>query len=237
MDRSTWQAVDSYLTGALHLDDEATRAAVQRSTEAGLPGIHVSAPQGKLLMVLALARRASRILEVGTLGGYSTIWLARSLASDGRLVTLELNPEHARVAQQNLERAGVAGQVEIRVGPAAASLQQLRTERSEPFDIIFIDADKPSNPVYLDHAIALSRPGTLIVVDNVVRQGRIADMEDDDPAVAASRELHVMLGNEPRVEATVIQTVGDKGYDGFALAVVLGSSPPATAPRPEEPSQ
>lgn len=237
MDRLTWQAVDGYLTETLHLDDEATREAVERSAAAGLPDIHVSAPQGKLLMVLGLAQRARRILEIGTLGGYSTIWLARSLLPDGRIVTLELNPEHARVAQENFEQAGVAGQIEIRVGRAADSLRQLRTERVEPFDLIFIDADKPSNPDYLEQAIGLSRPGTLIVIDNVVRQGRIADSGDVDPAVAASRELHTLLGSDPRIEATVIQTVGGKGYDGFALAAVLDHSPPGTAPGLEDPSQ
>lgn len=237
MDRSTWPTVDDYLARALRLGDDATRRAAEHSVAAGLPDIRVSAAQGKLLMVLGLSRGARRILEIGTLGGYSTIWLARSLAPGGRLVSLELKPEHARVARENLERAGVADRVEVREGPAADSLQRLRDEQGDPFDLIFIDADKPSNPEYLDSAIALARPGALILIDNVVRQGRVADPSDDDAAVAATRSLHEILGADPRVEATVIQTVGAKGYDGFALATVLDRGPTADTPRPEEPSQ
>lgn len=236
MDRSTWQSVDDYLAKTLRLEDDATSQAAEHSVAAGLPDIRVSAAQGKMLMVLGLSRGARRILEIGTLGGYSTIWLARSLAPGGRLISLELKAEHASVARQNLERAGMADRVEVREGPAAESLQALREERGEPFDLIFIDADKPSNPQYLEHAIALARPGTLIFIDNVVRQGRVADPADEDASVAATRRLHELLGNDPRIEATVIQTVGAKGYDGFALATVLDEGPTDT-PRPEEPSQ
>jgi len=237
MDRLTWQAVDEHLAGALRLEDDATRRAAEQSVTAGLPDIRVSAAQVKLLMVLGLSRGARRILEIGTLGGYSTIWLARSLAAGGHLVTLELKPEHARVARENLELAGVADRVEVREGPAMASLRALRDERAEPFDLIFIDADKPSNPEYLEHAIALSRPGTLILIDNVVRQGRVADPSDEDASVVATRRLHELLGSDARIEATVIQTVGAKGYDGFALATVLEQGVTADSPGPEEPSQ
>ena len=215
MDRLTWQAVDEHLAGALRLEDDATRRAAEQSVTAGPPDIRVSAAQGKLLMVLGLSRGARRILEIGTLGGYSTIWLARSLAAGGHLVTLELKPEHARVARENLELAGVADRVEVREGPAMASLRALRDERAEPFDLIFIDADKPNNPHYLDAALRLTRPGAVIVVDNVVRGGRVLHADDDDSrgvraAIAAANE-------DPRLEVAAIQTVGTKGWDGFAV--------------------
>lgn len=216
-----WDAVDMYFTGKLVAPDAALEAALKANAAAGLPSIDVAPNQGKLLHVLALTRGARRILEIGTLGGYSTIWMARALPTGGRLVTLEFAPRHAEVAQANLERAGLAGMVEIRVGPAADSLAQLDREAAEPFDMIFIDADKANNAVYLDWALKLAKVGTLIVVDNVVREGAIADAANTDPAIVGTRAMFERMAKEPRLVATAIQTVGSKGYDGFALAVVV----------------
>jgi predicted O-methyltransferase YrrM len=220
MNQERWTAVDDYLAEMYVPSDAALEAALIASREAGLPEIQVSPCQGKLLMLLAKLARATRILEVGTLGGYSTIWLARGLTPGGRLVTLELSPQHAAVAAENLRRAGVADHVEVRLGPAAESLRQLGVERCEPFDLIFLDADKASLPEYLDLSIKLSRPGTLIVADNVVRGGRILDSADPDPDVRGVRLFHERLAANPRVQATVIQTVGQKGYDGLAVSLV-----------------
>ena len=212
-----WRAVDDFITGMLVGPDPALDAALAANRAAGLPPIDVSPPQGKLLHLLARAIGARRVLEIGTLGGYSTIWLGRALGPDGRVVTLEREPRHAAVAADNLARAGLAEQVDIVVGPALETLSDL----DGPFDLVFVDADKPSKAAYLAQALRLSRPGALIVVDNVVRDGRVADPTDDDPAVVGSRRLTEALAAEPRLSATELQTVGTKGYDGFALALVL----------------
>jgi predicted O-methyltransferase YrrM len=220
MTQEQWTAVDRYLTDLFVPSDTALDAVLQASAAAGLPAIHVAPNQGKLLMLLARAQGARVILEIGTLGGYSTIWLARALPEGGRLVTLEVDPRHAVVARANFARAGLVGIVELRLGPALETLPQLVAEGSGPFDLIFIDADKPSYPDYLPWALALSRRGSLIVADNIVRQGAVADAASDDPAVLGVRRFNELLAAEPRVSATAIQTVGSKGYDGFALALV-----------------
>jgi predicted O-methyltransferase YrrM len=216
----TWKAVDDYFTSTLIPLDEALEATQRAAAAGGLPAISVSAPQGKLLHLLARSIGASRILEVGTLGGYSTIWLARAIPASGALITLELDPHHAEVARANIDGAGVGPRVEIRVGRAADSLEVLAAEEPAPFDLVFIDADKPSNAVYFDWALRLSHPGTVIVVDNVVRGGRVADAATADADVAGVHRLAEAMAAEPRVDATAIQTVGVKGYDGFVLAVV-----------------
>ncbi len=201
--------------------DPALEAALEAAAAAGLPPGEVSATQGKLLELLARVQGARTILELGTLGGYSTIWLARALPSGGRLVTLEADPAYAEVARANFVRAGLAEAVEVRVGPALETLPQLAAEGDGPFDLIFIDADKPSNPEYLEWALALSRPGTLIVADNVVRGGAVLDAGSNDPRVQGIRRFTELLAAEPRLSATAVQTVGVKGYDGFVLALVL----------------
>ena len=217
---SDWSAVDDYIAGQLLGPDAALEAALAHNAEAGLPAIDVSPVQGKLLHLLARGMGARRILEVGTLGGYSTIWLARALPEGGRLVTLELVPHHAETARTNLSRAGVEERVEIRVGPAAAQLEQMIAAGEAPFDFIFVDADKEGYPDYLRAAVRLSRPGTMIVFDNVVRAGGILDSDSDDPRIAGTRALFEALAAEPRLSATAIQTVGVKKWDGFALALV-----------------
>lgn len=214
-------AVDDYVAPRLANHDAALDAALSSSRAAGLPEIAVSPLQGRLLQVLARGVSATRVLEIGTLGGYSAIWLARALPAGGRLVTLEIDPRHAAVASENLRRAGVAELVEVIVGPALQTLPRLEAEGAGPFDLVFIDADKPSIPAYFEGALRLSRPGSLIVVDNVVRRGKLADAESRDDAVVGCRRLVELLGSEPRVAATVVQTVGVKGHDGFVLAVVL----------------
>jgi predicted O-methyltransferase YrrM len=216
----TWAAVDDYLAALVAPEDADLRAAAAASAQAGLPAIQVSPLQGKLLMLLARLSGAQRILEIGTLGGYSTIWLARGTGSRGRVITLELDPKHAEVARANLARAGLAARVEVRVGPAADSLARLAEEGAGPFDLVFIDADKPSNPEYLQATLRLSRPGTLIIADNVVRSGGIIDEASADAAIAATRRFHQMVAADSRLDATVVQTVGSKGYDGFTLAIV-----------------
>jgi len=216
-----WTAVDSYIHDTVARNDEALNAAVKANAAAGLPTIDVTASQGKFLHVLALAKGAKRVLEVGTLGGYSTIWLARALPRGGRVVTLEYEPKHAEVARANLKRAGLAKKVEIHVGAAADSLARLHGEGARPFDLIFIDADKPNNAIYLDWALKLAKPGTLIVVDNVVREGALADAASVDPAIVGTRAMFERMANEPRLVATAVQTVGSKGYDGFAIAIVV----------------
>jgi predicted O-methyltransferase YrrM len=215
-----WTAVDRYLTEALVPADPALDAALDASAAAGLPAINVAPNQGKLLMLLALIRGARSILEIGTLGGYSTIWLARALPADGHLITLESDPKHADVAHANIARAGLAAVVELRLGRALDTLPQLAAERRGPFDLIFIDADKPSIPDYFTWALELSRRGSLIVIDNVVRGGAVADASSDDASVRGVRRMNELLAAERRVSATAIQTVGSKGYDGFALALV-----------------
>jgi len=215
-----WQLVDTYIAGHLLGEDPALEAALAANHAAGLPPIDVSAMQGKMLHLFARMAGARRILEVGTLGGYSTIWLARALPKDGRLVTLEIDPHHAEVARANIAAAGLADRVEVRTGPAVDTLAALEAEGAEPFDLVFIDADKPTNTAYLRAAIALSRPGTTIVVDNVVREGEILDPASSDDRVQGTRRLFEMLAAEPRIDATAIQTVGAKKWDGFVLAIV-----------------
>jgi len=222
MNQEQWTEVDRYFVERLMPADAVLEAALEANEAAGLPSIDVSPLQGKFLHLLALTKGARRILEIGTLGGYSTIWLARALPVGGRLVTLELDPNHAQIARANLQRAGVSERVEIRVGPATQSLAQLQAEGAEPFDLIFLDADKPSNPAYLQWALKLARRGSLIVVDNVVREGKIVDPAITAPDVQGTRSLFDLLVAEPRLASTAIQTVGSKGYDGFVMAVVLG---------------
>ncbi len=220
-----WTAVDDYITDLLVPADAALDAALEDSAAAGLPPIAVTPNQGKLLALLARVQGARTILELGTLGGYSTIWLARALPADGRLLTLEAQPEYAEIARANIARAGLAERVELRVGPALQTLPELVAEGSGPFDLIFIDADKQNNPGYFEWSLKLSRPGTLIVVDNVVREGAILDSDADDPTVGNEgirgiRRFFELLAAERGVDATAIQMVGSKGYDGFALAIV-----------------
>jgi predicted O-methyltransferase YrrM len=220
MSDDLWTEVDHYIEGLLLGDDEALEAARRSSAEAGLPAIAVSPPQGKMLELLARVRGARTILELGTLGGYSTIWMARALPADGRLVTLELDPDYAEVARANIARAGLGHLVEQRIGPAIETLPELVAEGAGPFDLIFLDADKASYPDYLPWTLELSAPGTLIVADNLVRDGRVIDRANDEPSIVGRRRFTELLGAEPRVSATLIQTVGSKGYDGFALGLV-----------------
>jgi predicted O-methyltransferase YrrM len=215
-----WTAVDRYLTDLLVPPDPALDAALRASAAAGLPAGQVSPLQGRLLLLLARLQGARSILEIGTLGGYSTIWLARALPPGGRLVTLEADPGRAEVARANIARAGLDGVVELRLGRAQETLPQLAAEGRGPFDVVFIDADKESNPEYLAWALRLSRRGSLLIADNVVRGGAVAGAASGDPAVDGARRFHELLAAEPRVTATAIQTVGSKGYDGFALALV-----------------
>ena len=214
--------MDEFLAQSLLQADAVLDAALEASEAAGLPAIQVSPCQGKLLQVLAQMQGARSILEIGTLGGYSTIWLARALPAGGRLITLELDPRHAEVASANIRRADLADKVEIRVGPALDALPKLGVERLSPFDLVFIDADKPSTADYFKWALKLSRRGTLIIVDNVIRKGALLEEGSTDPAVEGMRRFLRVLGAEPRVSATAIQTVGNKGYDGFAIALVTG---------------
>jgi len=220
MTQDIWTAVDDYITSSVVGHDPVLEGALERSAAAGLPAISVSPPQGKLLFLLARAMRARRILELGTLGGYSTIWLARALPRGGRVVTLELEPAHAAVAADNLRRANLARRVDIRVGPALDTLDQLIAQAVKPFDLVFIDADKPRIPDYYERALALSRPGSMIIVDNVVRDGQLANASSDDANVLGVRRFHELLAHDERVSATTIQTVGTKGYDGFTVSVV-----------------
>jgi predicted O-methyltransferase YrrM len=215
-----WAAVDRYATDLIVQPDEALNAALAASTKAGLPAISVSPVQGKLLHIQARAIGARRILELGTLGGYSTIWLARALPAGGRLITMEIDPRHAEVARRNIARAGLTGVVEQRLGPALELLPKLAAEGQRPFDFIFIDADKVNIPEYFAWALKLSRPGSLIVVDNVVRKGAVLNVASTDPSVRGVRRLNEMLAAEKRGMATTIQTVGIKGYDGFTVAMV-----------------
>lgn len=220
MNQDQWTAVDRYLSDLLAPDDEALRSALRTSEEAGLPAIQVTPNLGKLLHLMARVRGARSVLEIGTLGGYSTIWLARALPPGGRLITLESEPKHADVARANITAAGLADVVELRLGRALDTLPQLAAEGRGPFDFVFIDADKPSNADYFAWALKLTRRGSLIVVDNVVRKGAVIDAASDDPNVQGVRRLNELLAAEPRVSATAIQTVGAKGYDGFAVALV-----------------
>jgi predicted O-methyltransferase YrrM len=224
MTKELWTAVDRYLTDCLVPPDAALDAALATSATAGLPEIAVSPNHGKLLHLLAKIQGARKMLEIGTLGGYSTIWLARALAPGGHLITLEHDPRHADVARANLGNAGLGRMVQVRVGAALDTLPQLVAEGRGPFDFIFIDADKVNTPSYFTWALALSRPGSLIVVDNVVRDGAIADASSTDESVQGMRQFFELVRSEPRVEATAIQTVGIKGYDGLALVRVVDAA-------------
>jgi len=215
-----WTSVDTYFTDHLVPSDDVLEGALKTSDESGLPAIAVAPNQGKLLMLMAQMRDAKKILEIGTLGGYSTIWLARALPADGHLITLEYEQHHADVASKNIKHAGFADQVEIRVGAAIDSLPTLADE-GHVFDFIFIDANKDDYPAYLDWSIKLSRKGTAIFADNVVRNGEVANASTSDIYVQGAQGLIKMLNEDPRVDATALQTVGSKGYDGFALAIVL----------------
>ncbi|SES45775.1 O-methyltransferase [Actinokineospora terrae] len=212
-DQPLWTAVDDYLVSALLPPDPVLDDALRRAADAGLPEIAVAPNQGRLLNLIARVRGARRVLEIGTLGGYSTIWLARALPPDGRVVTLEFDPRHAAVAEENIAAAGLAGVVEVLVGPALETLPTL----TGPFDLVFVDADKDNNPAYFEWAMRLTAPGSVIIVDNVVRGGRVADPDDTSPAVVGTRRMHELIGAEPRVAATAVQTVGEKGHDGFTL--------------------
>ncbi|MFE5886568.1 O-methyltransferase [Streptomyces hydrogenans] len=220
MTNPQWNDVDAYVTDLLVPADEALTAALADSAAAGLPEIAVAPNQGKFLHLLARVQGARRILEIGTLGGYSTIWLARALPADGRLITLEYDPRHAEVARGNLARAGLADRVEVRTGPALDTLPLLEKEGAGPFDLVFVDADKANNPHYVSWALKLSRPGTLVVVDNVVRGGRVAAPDPSDPAITGTRAMFELVANEPRLDATALQTVGAKGHDGLLIARV-----------------
>jgi len=220
MSEAQWAAVDRYLTELFVPSDRELTSAIEASAAASLPSISVTPTQGKLLHLLARATGVRKILELGTLGGYSTIWLARALPAEGRLITLESEPKHADVARANIARAGLSDVVELRLGPALDTLPRLVAERCGPFDLIFIDADKPNYPNYLPWALKLSRKGTLIIADNIVRKGAVVDAASDDPLVQGVRRFNELLASEPFVSATAIQTVGSKGYDGFDLALV-----------------
>lgn len=220
MSESMWHAVDDYFAGELIPADPVLDAATRLSASEGLPDIAVAPNQGRLLNLIARIHGARRILEVGTLGGYSTIWLARALPEDGRLISLELDPHHAEVARTNLKSAGLSDKAQVRVGRAADSLAALFEEGPEPFDLVFIDADKQSNADYLNWALRMSRPGTVIVVDNVVRGGAVIDAASTEPTVQGTRRLIDTIAAEPRLDATAIQTVGVKGYDGLLFALV-----------------
>ena len=220
-DQAVWTNVDRYFTDLLAPSDTTLDAVLEANRQAGLPQIDVTSLQGKFLEFLVRVSGAKRILEIGTLGGYSTIWLARALPEGGRVVTLELDPHHAAVARGNLQNAGVLDSVDLRVGKALESLSTLVTENGAPFDLIFIDADKQSYPQYLQWSLRLSRPGTVFVADNVVREGKVIDPASDDPNVQGVQRFTELVAADPRLSATVLQTVGAKGYDGFALAVVL----------------
>lgn len=219
MGEALWAAVDHYFDDRLAPEDEALRAALEASEQAGMPAIQISATQGKLLMLLARAIQARSVLEVGTLGGYSTIWLARGLPADGRMVSCELSPKHAEVARANVRHAGLEARVQIKVGRAVETLAQL-IAAGEQFDLVFIDADKASYPEYLQAALQLSHPGTLIVADNVVRDGRIIDDDSRDADIRGIRTFIDRLASAPGVLAVAQQTVGERGHDGFALALV-----------------
>jgi predicted O-methyltransferase YrrM len=224
MSQEQWTAVDSYISDRLAPPDQALEAALADSAAAGLPAINVTPNQGKFLMLLAMAQGARRILELGTLGGYSTIWLARALPAGGRLITLEAEPKHATVARANISRAGLNEVIDLRLGRALDLLPRLAAEGGGPFDLIFIDADKANIPEYFQWAIKLGRPGSIIIADNVVRKGAIVDGGSSDPNVQGVRRFYDMLATESRVSATAIQTVGSKGYDGFAMAVIVAKS-------------
>ena len=220
MQDARWGEVDRYLADTFVPDDESFAHALAASDAAGLPAIQVSPPQGHWLELLARSVRARRVLEIGTLGGYSTLWLARGVAPAGRIVTLEVEARHAQVARANFAHAGVADRIELRLGPARDTLAHLAAAGVAPFDLIFVDADKPSLPEYFTASLALSSPGTVIVVDNVIRDGEVVRADSADPSVQGVRRMNELVAREPRVSATALQTVGAKGYDGFAFILV-----------------
>ncbi|MBV8113244.1 MAG: O-methyltransferase [Silvibacterium sp.] len=220
MSKKKWTAVDRYINETLLPHDPALDAALAASDKAGLPAIAVTPNQGRFLMIFAQSIGARSILEMGSLGGYSTIWLARALPPDGRLITLEFDPKHAEVARANVAHAGLADKVEIRVGKALETLPEIAAEGLGPFDFIFIDADKGNYPGYLEWAVRLSRSGTVIIGDNVVRDGKVIDPNDPDPSIQGVRHMNEIIAAESRLCATAIQTVGSKGYDGFMIAMV-----------------
>ncbi|MFK4689621.1 O-methyltransferase [Streptomyces pristinaespiralis] len=222
MTQDQWQAVDGYISDLLVAEDEALTEALAASAAAGLPAINVAPNQGKLLQLLAQTQGARTALEIGTLGGYSTIWLARALPEDGRLISLEYDPAHAEVARANIARAGLAKIAEVRTGAALDTLPRIAAEPGAgPFDLAFIDADKRNNPRYVEWALRLTRPGSLIIVDNVVRGGGVVDATSEDPSILGTREMFELVAREPRLDATALQTVGVKGYDGLLVARVI----------------
>ncbi|QIP86734.1 O-methyltransferase [Streptomyces sp. Tu 2975] len=222
MTQDQWQAVDGYISDLLVTEDEALTEALAASGAAGLPAINVAPNQGKLLHLLALTQGARTALEIGTLGGYSTIWLARALPEDGRLISLEYDPAHAEVARANIARAGLAKIAEVRTGAALDTLPRIAAEPGAgPFDLVFIDADKRNNARYVEWALRLTQPGSLIIVDNVVRGGGVVDTTSEDPSILGTREMFELVAREPRLDATALQTVGAKGYDGLLVARVI----------------
>jgi predicted O-methyltransferase YrrM len=223
MSQDQWNTVDTYFDGLFVPHDEVLSAALKAIADAGLPAISVSPTQGKLLYLLARMNNVRSILEIGTLGGYSTIWMARALPADGRLISLEIDPAHAAVARANIARAGLPASVEVKVGKAIESLPQLDESGTGPFDLVFIDADKVSTPDYLTWSFRLTKPGSLIIIDNVVRSGAVADPTTTDPNVQGVQKALTMLANDKRVIATAMQTVGSKGYDGLSIALVVGA--------------
>lgn len=216
-DSKKWSEVDSYFSGLLAPEDDLLKASLDGNAKAGMPAHDVSASQGKMLALFIAMTGASRVLEIGTLGGYSTIWMARALPDGGKITTIEANEHHAAVATSNIERAGFAGQVDLLIGAALDVLPHIAEKLDRPFDLIFIDADKPNNPNYLEWSLRLSRPGTVIIADNVVRGGAVSDPDSEDANVRGVRQFLAMVADNPRLDATAIQTVGEKGWDGFAL--------------------
>lgn len=220
MNQEQWTAVDGYFSQTLVPSDAVLDVTLHSSADAGLPSMNVAPNQGKLLHLIAKIKNAKRILEIGTLGGYSTIWLARALPSDGTLISLESNAEYADLARKNIEMAGLSHCVTVVVGAAVRTLERLVEEKAEPFDLVFIDADKENNPAYLRLSLALSRAGTVIIGDNVVRKGRVGDADNQDPDVIGVRKFFELAGSDPRLDTTAVQTVGAKGWDGFSITVV-----------------
>lgn len=220
MDWEQWRAVDAFIAGKLLLPDSSLDKVLAANAAAGLPQIDISPLHGKLLYLLARMINARRVLEIGTLGGYSTIWLARALPENGRVITLEIDPRHAAIACGNFVRAGVEARIDVRLGPALETLAKLHAEQAGPFDLVFIDADKRNNPRYLAWAVRLTRSGGVVISDNVVRSGKILEPDSADQDVQGTREFYDLLASEPRLSATAIQTVGSKGWDGFAIAVL-----------------
>ncbi|WP_239461942.1 O-methyltransferase [Occallatibacter savannae] len=216
-----WDKVDSFFTDALIPPDPALDAATAANRNAALPAIDVTPLQGRFLELMIRATAAQRVLEIGTLGGYSTIWMARAVGPNGKVITLELDPHHAEVAQRNFQEAGVSDRIELRLGPASESLAALIREKSAPFDFIFIDADKSGYPEYIQQSLKLSRPGTLIIADNVVRDGKVIEPHSPDPNIQGVRRFTELIAAQPRLSSTVLQTVGSKGYDGLAISIVL----------------